>query len=102
MKFAGSSRGISIVMFAGPAPPARAFHAGASIGCKLYIFGGHVWVREKKGLLKFGSEGLWCLDTVSLDRVPRVYQSQHHAVQRCCGCAQKPIVGQSQEHAARH
>ena len=56
------------MLFAGPAPPARAFHAGASIGCKLYIFGGHVWVREKKGLLKFGGEGLWCLDTVSLHR----------------------------------
>ena len=43
-------------------PPARAFHCGAVIGRKAYVFGGHVWVKEKRGLQKFND--LWCLDTV--------------------------------------
>jgi len=49
---------------AGPAvrPPARAFHCGAVLGRRAYVFGGHVWVKEKRGLQKFND--LWCLDTV--------------------------------------
>ena len=43
-------------------PPARAFHCGATIGRRAYIFGGHVWVKEMRGLKKFND--LWCLDTV--------------------------------------
>ncbi len=29
-------------------PPSRAFHCGAAIGRKVYIFGGHVWVKEMR------------------------------------------------------
>ncbi len=43
-------------------PPARAFHCGAVLGRTAYVFGGHVWVKEKRGLQKFND--LWCLDTV--------------------------------------
>ena len=43
-------------------PPARAFHCGAAIGKKAYIFGGHVWVKQTRGLQKF--DDFWCLDTV--------------------------------------
>ncbi|KAK9846535.1 hypothetical protein WJX81_006132 [Elliptochloris bilobata] len=42
-------------------PPARAFHCGAVLGRKAYVFGGHVWVKEKRGLHKFND--LWALDT---------------------------------------
>ncbi|KAK9823333.1 hypothetical protein WJX72_001997 [[Myrmecia] bisecta] len=45
----------------GKGPAARSFHCGAAIGSRLYLFGGHVWVKEKKGLQKFND--LWCLDT---------------------------------------
>lgn len=48
----------------GLAPPARAFHSGAVIGGKAYIFGGHVWLKDKKALHKFND--LWSLNTVSL------------------------------------
>ena len=43
-------------------PPARAFHCGAAAGKKVYIFGGHVWVKQTRGLQKF--DDFWCLDTV--------------------------------------
>lgn len=43
-------------------PPARAFHCGAAIRKKVYIFGGHVWVKQTRGLQKF--DDFWCLDTV--------------------------------------
>ena len=43
-------------------PHARAFHCAAVISTKVFMFGGHVWVKEKKGLQKFND--LWCLNTV--------------------------------------
>ena len=43
-------------------PPSRAFHCGAALGRKVYIFGGHVWVKAMRGLQKFND--LWTLDTV--------------------------------------
>lgn len=46
----------------GLGPAARAFHCAASVGSHLYLFGGHVYVKEKKGLHKF--DDLWELDTV--------------------------------------
>ena len=50
-------------------PPARAFHCGAVLGRTAYVFGGHVWVKDKRGLQKFND--LWALDTVR-SRSPRV------------------------------
>ena len=50
------------------APLARAFHCGCAIGPRVYVFGGHVWVKEKKGLEKFND--LWCLNTVRLLLAP--------------------------------
>ena len=44
-------------------PPARAFHCAAAVGKNVYIFGGHVWVKQMRGLQKF--DDFWCLDTVS-------------------------------------
>ena len=44
-------------------PHARAFHCAAVVSSKVFLFGGHVWVKEKKGLQKFSD--LWCLNTVS-------------------------------------
>lgn len=43
-------------------PDARAFHCAATMGARIYLFGGHVYVKEKKGLHKF--DDLWTLDTV--------------------------------------
>jgi host cell factor len=43
-------------------PPARAFHCAAALGKKVFVFGGHVWVKEMRGLQKFND--LWSLDTV--------------------------------------
>lgn len=51
----------------GSGPAARAFHCAAAVGRTLYIHGGHVYVKEKKGLHKF--DDLWSLDTVSLSLV---------------------------------
>ena len=48
-------------------PHARAFHCAAVVSTKVFMFGGHVWVKEKKGLQKFND--LWCLNTVSLTLV---------------------------------
>lgn len=45
---------------AGPAP--RSFHAAAANKLKLFIFGGHVYQKDR-AVHKFGD--LWCLDTVS-------------------------------------
>lgn len=45
-------------------PHARAFHCAAVVTTKMFVFGGHVWVKEKKGLHKFND--LWCLSTVML------------------------------------
>ncbi|KAI3436230.1 hypothetical protein D9Q98_002284 [Chlorella vulgaris] len=42
-------------------PAARAFHAAAVIGRKMYLFGGHVYVRQQHKLHQFSD--LWCLDT---------------------------------------
>ncbi|DBA80892.1 hypothetical protein WJX77_007438 [Trebouxia sp. C0004] len=42
-------------------PHARAFHCAAVVSTKVFMFGGHVWVKEKKGLQKFND--LWCLNT---------------------------------------
>lgn len=44
-------------------PHARAFHCATVVNTKIFVFGGHVWVKEKKGLQKFND--LWCLSTVS-------------------------------------
>lgn len=46
----------------GSGPHARAFHCAAAVSTKVFLFGGHVWVKEKKGLQKFND--LWCLNTV--------------------------------------
>jgi len=43
-------------------PHARAFHCATVVSTKVFMFGGHVWVKEKKGLQKFND--LWCLNTV--------------------------------------
>ena len=43
-------------------PAARAFHAAAVIGRRVYIFGGHVYVRAQQKLHQFSD--LWCLNTV--------------------------------------
>ena len=43
-------------------PHARAFHCAAVVNKNVFLFGGHVWVKEKKGLQKFND--LWCLNTV--------------------------------------
>ena len=49
-----------------PRPPTcRAFHAGTVIDRRLYIFGGHVYVKQQHKLHQFND--LWCLNTV---RVP--------------------------------
>ncbi|KAL6782761.1 hypothetical protein ACKKBG_A08020 [Auxenochlorella protothecoides x Auxenochlorella symbiontica] len=45
----------------GPGPSARAFHAGAVLGRRLYVFGGHVYVKQQARLHAFND--LWCLDT---------------------------------------
>lgn len=57
-------------------PPARAFHCGGAIGKRVYIFGGHVWVKQARGLQKF--DDLWCLDTVRA-RGPGHNQLQLHS-----------------------
>ena len=43
-------------------PQSRAFHCAAAVSTKVFLFGGHLWVKEKKGLQKFND--LWCLNTV--------------------------------------
>lgn len=48
----------------GSGPAARAFHAAVAVRRTLYIHGGHVYVKEKKGLHKF--DDLWALDTVRI------------------------------------
>ncbi len=45
-------------------PHARAFHCATVVSTKVFMFGGHVWVKEKKGLQKFND--LWCLNTVRM------------------------------------
>ncbi|KAL3155648.1 hypothetical protein ABBQ32_012681 [Trebouxia sp. C0010 RCD-2024] len=42
-------------------PQSRAFHCAAAVSTKVFLFGGHLWVKEKKGLQKFND--LWCLNT---------------------------------------
>ncbi|EIE22836.1 galactose oxidase [Coccomyxa subellipsoidea C-169] len=49
-------------------PPSRAFHCGAALGRKVYIFGGHVWVKAMRGLQKFND--LWTLDTDTWEWAP--------------------------------
>jgi host cell factor len=43
-------------------PAARAFHAAAAIGRRMYIFGGHVFVKQSHKLHQYCDT--WCLDTV--------------------------------------
>jgi Kelch motif len=51
--------------------PTRSFHSAAAVGTRVYVFGGHVYLSERKSLHKF--DDLWCLDTVSTqDHDPRV------------------------------
>lgn len=60
----------------GPAavgPAARAFHAGCAIDRKLYIFGGHVYVKQQHKLHQFND--LWALNTVSLRMLPGALRS---------------------------
>lgn len=47
----------------GGGPAARAFHSAAAVGRRLFLFGGHVYVKEKRGLQKF--DDMWALDTDS-------------------------------------
>ena len=49
--------------------PTRAFHCAAAVERSVYIFGGHLYHREKKGLHKFND--IWHLDTVRV--VPRIH-----------------------------
>jgi hypothetical protein len=42
-------------------PAARAFHAAAAVGARLFVFGGHVFVPQQQRLHQFGD--LWALDT---------------------------------------
>ncbi|KAL4458993.1 hypothetical protein ABPG75_013858 [Micractinium tetrahymenae] len=42
-------------------PAARAFHAAAAVGRRMYMFGGHVFVRQQHKIHQFND--LWCLDT---------------------------------------
>ena len=58
------------------APHARAFHCAAAVSTKVFLFGGHLWVMEKKGLQKFND--LWCLNTV------RAYHTHAMCVNICC------------------
>lgn len=44
-------------------PAARAFHAAAAVGRRVYVFGGHVFVKAQHKLHQFND--LWCLDTDS-------------------------------------
>ena len=52
-------------------PAARAFHAAAALGTTLFAHGGHVYVKEKKGLHKF--DDLWALETVGGQALFRVF-----------------------------
>lgn len=45
-----------------PGVPLRAFHCAAAIDRSVYVFGGHLFHKEKKGLHKFND--VWRLDTV--------------------------------------
>ena len=58
----GSGHWLEPTPGSGSGPAARAFHCAAAVGARLYLFGGHVFVKEKKGLHKF--DDLWTLDTV--------------------------------------
>ncbi|KAL4431596.1 hypothetical protein ABPG77_001438 [Micractinium sp. CCAP 211/92] len=42
-------------------PAARAFHAAVAVGRRMYMFGGHVFVRQQHKIHQFND--LWCLDT---------------------------------------
>ena len=59
----GSGHWLEPAPASGSGPPARAFHCAAVVGGAMIIFGGHVYVKEKKGLQKF--DDVWRLDTVS-------------------------------------
>jgi hypothetical protein len=59
----------------GAHPPARAFHSSAVHGSRLYIFGGHVWVKEKKALHKFND--VWMLNTVEPSYIKKCTPSQY-------------------------
>lgn len=59
---AGDAHWLRPAPASGSGPAARAFHAAAAIDRTLYVHGGHVYVKEKKGLHKF--DDLWALDTV--------------------------------------
>ena len=54
-------------------PHARAFHCATVVSTKVFVFGGHVWVKEKKGLQKFND--LWCLNTVRMFESNLLYTS---------------------------
>jgi hypothetical protein len=54
-------------------PHARAFHCATVVSTKVFMFGGHVWVKEKKGLQKFND--LWCLNTVRTFESSLLYTS---------------------------
>lgn len=43
-------------------PPARVFHSAAADGSYLYVFGGHAFQKEGKGIHKYND--LWRLNTV--------------------------------------
>ena len=60
-------------------PHARAFHCAAAVSTKLFVFGGHVWVKEKKGLQKFND--LWCLNAV---KRPSTHHWSHSAALHVC------------------
>ncbi len=58
----GSGHWLEPAPASGSGPAARAFHCAAVVGGAMFIFGGHVYVKEKKGLQKF--DDLWRLNTV--------------------------------------
>lgn len=59
--------------------PTRAFHCAAAIDRSIYVFGGHLYHKEKRGLHKFND--IWCLDTVCAD-MPNSFQLFYCAYMR--------------------
>jgi hypothetical protein len=58
----GGRHWLSPAPASGTGPASRAFHCATAVGRSLFLFGGHVYVKEKRGLQKFND--MWALDTV--------------------------------------
>lgn len=57
----GGRHWLSPAPASGTGPASRAFHCATAVGRSLFLFGGHVYVKEKRGLQKFND--MWALDT---------------------------------------